>query len=111
MGFGNAAFNFSIGDVIRGIVWSIISLIFILLIINGRVINFFTTRELPNLGAFMFFLVALAVVIGAVSDLLTMDLSILNKPYLPGIITSIEALGSFVLVGVFIWQLYRFVRQ
>jgi len=107
----NSIFAIATGQLLVGVVGSVVGLGLIGMSIKGSVMRKLEGREVPDLALLMLGLIVLVLVYGEIRDLMINDLEFLGEFYLPGLIALIRILGSLGLAALLIWETIKLIRQ
>jgi len=107
----NSIFAVATGQMLVGAIGGVVGLAMIGVGVDGRVIRKLEGRELPNLSLLMFSLIIVVLIYGEVRDLMINELEFLGEFYLPGLISLVRIIGSFVLAALLIWESVKLLRQ
>ena len=105
MVLGASITYFALGHVLSGAISAAVTLLLVLVTIDGRLIRPLEGRPLPTASVML--IVAAMVLAGAVAvnSLLLSSVSLLGKTYWPGAISVVKDIGTLVLVGVVAWEI------
>ena len=88
-----------------------ITLLLIAVIVEGRLVRFLEGRPIPAAGFIIFLLLVAVLIYDGVQGLFFNELTLLGSIYLPGVISLVGGIGSFVLAGTLLWEVVRLIRQ
>lgn len=108
---GIAASDFSLGDALLGIIPLVAAGLLAFALIDNRLVKRLEERSMPGKSLIGIYGLMIILIYGGIRNLHLNDVFLLGELYLPGLIGAIQAIGTFILSAILLWETIALTRH
>ena len=108
---GITASSFSIGNTLLTIIGLLISGLLIFVLLDKRLVQKLKERPMPGRSLIGIYGLMIILIYGGIRNLQLNDVFIFGELYLPGLIGVIQAIGTFILSAILLWETVALTRK
>lgn len=101
---GIAASSFSLGNILLAMITLVATGLLVFVLINNRLVQKLKERPMPGRSLIGIYGLILILIYGGIRNLQLIEVFIFGELYLPGLIGIIQAIGTFILAAILLWE-------